>query len=263
MRTLDKAGRPPSSLAARLGGWSVRHRKTAIIGWLLFVIAASMIGAMAGQITMKPQQNGAGDSLRAERILADAGIQHPAGEMVIVHSQTPGGWRDAAGAVAAGVRATRLIDHLQPALAAKDGRDGLVRFEMTGDLETAPDRVQPVLDAVDRVKAAHPEVTIGQFGDASSGKWLNDILGKDFAQAEWTAVPLALGILLIAFGALLAALLPVDRLHRGQRAARRGQPCPAHLRHDQLGDDADGPGRRRRLLPVLHPTRARRARRGP
>ena len=52
-------------------------------------------------------------------------------------------------------------------------------------------------------------MTVGQFGDASSGKWLNDILGKDFAKAEWTAVPLALGILLIAFGALLAALLPV------------------------------------------------------
>jgi uncharacterized membrane protein YdfJ with MMPL/SSD domain len=209
MRTPEKHRRAPSSFAARLGGWSVRHRKTAIVGWLLFVIAASMIGAMAGQITMKPEQNGAGDSLRAEKILADAGIQHPAGEMVIVHSQTPDGWRDAAGAVAAGVRATGRIDHLQPALAAKDGRDGLVRFEMKGDLETAPDRVQPVLDAVDRVKAAHPEVAIGQFGDASSGKWLNDILGKDFAQAEWTAVPLALGILLIAFGALLAAVLPV------------------------------------------------------
>jgi uncharacterized membrane protein YdfJ with MMPL/SSD domain len=209
MRTPEKHGRAPSSIAARLGGWSVRHRKTAIVGWLLFVIAASVVGAMAGQTTMKPYENGAGDSARAEKILATAGIQHPAGEMVIVHSEQPGGWRDAARAVAAGVRATGRVDHLQPALAAKDGRDGLVRFQITGDADTAPDRVQPVLDAVARVKAAHPEVTIGQFGDASSGKWLNDILGKDFAQAEWTAVPLALGILLIAFGALLAALLPV------------------------------------------------------
>jgi RND superfamily putative drug exporter len=199
----------PSSIAARLGGWSVRHRKTAIIGWLVFVIAASVIGGMAGQTTNKPYENGAGDSARAEKILYDAGIQRPAGEMVIVHSQAPDGWRDAAKAVAAGVRATGRVDDLQPALASKDRRDGLVRFDLTGDPDTAPDRVQPVLDAVDRVKAAHPEVTVGQFGDASSGKWLNDILGNDFAQAEWTAVPLALGILLVAFGALLAALLPV------------------------------------------------------
>jgi uncharacterized membrane protein YdfJ with MMPL/SSD domain len=200
---------PPSSFAARIGGWSVRHRKTAIIGWLLFVVAASMIGGIAGQTTMKPYETGAGDSLRAERILDDAGIRHPAGEMVIVHSRTPDGWRDAAAAVAAEVKATGRIERLEPVLASKDGRDGLVRFDMTGDAETAPDRVQPVLDAVGRARAAHPEVTVGQFGDASSGKWLNEILGKDFAQAEWTAVPLALGILLVAFGALLAALLPV------------------------------------------------------
>jgi uncharacterized membrane protein YdfJ with MMPL/SSD domain len=201
--------RPPSSIAARLGGWSARHRKTAIIGWLVFVIAASAAGAMAGQLTMKPYETGAGDSARADRILAGAGIQQPAGEMVIVHSAAPYGWRAAAGAVVAGVRATGRVGHVQPPLASKDGRDGLVRFDMTGDAESAADRVQPVLDAVARVRAAHPEVTVGQFGDASSGKWLNDVLGSDFAQAEWTAVPLALGILLVAFGALLAALLPV------------------------------------------------------
>jgi RND superfamily putative drug exporter len=168
-----------------------------------------MIGGIAGQTEMKSYENGAGDSVRAERILADAGIKHPAGEMVIVHSAAPYGWRDAAEAVATGVKGTGLVENLKPTLASKDGHDGLVRFDMKGDAEKAADRVQPVLDAVGRRKAAHPGVTIGQFGDASSGKWLNDILGKDFAQAEWTAVPLALGILLVVFGALVAAVLPV------------------------------------------------------
>ncbi|MGI5232487.1 MMPL family transporter [Actinoallomurus sp. CA-142502] len=200
---------PPSSFAARIGGWSVRHRKTAIIGWLLFVIAASVIGGMAGQANMKPYENAAGDSARAQKILYDAGIKDPAGEMVIVHSRTPGAWRDAAKDVSAAVRATGLVGTVAPAVTSADGRDGLVRFTMTGDPETAADRVQPVLDAVGRVRAAHPEVTIGQFGDASGGKWLNDVLSKDFARAEWTGVPLAIGILLVAFGALLAALLPV------------------------------------------------------
>ncbi|GAA4509049.1 MMPL family transporter [Actinoallomurus oryzae] len=200
---------PPSSFAARIGGWSVRHRKTAIIGWLVFVIAASVIGGMAGQVTMKPYENAAGDSARAQKILSDAGIKDPAGEMVIVHSGTPGAWRDAATDVSAAVRATGRVGEVAPTVASADGRDGLVRFTMTGDPDTAADRVQPVLDAVARVKAAHPEVTIGQFGDASAGKWLNDVLGKDFARAEWTGVPLALGILLVAFGAPLAALLPV------------------------------------------------------
>jgi RND superfamily putative drug exporter len=162
---------PPSSFAARLGGWSVRHRKTAIIGWLLFLVAVTMIGGIAGQTEMKSYENGAGDSVRAERILADAGIKHPAGEMVIVHSAAPYGWRDAAEAVATGVKGTGLVENLKPTLASKDGHDGLVRFDMKGDAEKAADRVQPVLDAVGRRKAARPGVTIGQFGDASSGKW--------------------------------------------------------------------------------------------
>jgi uncharacterized membrane protein YdfJ with MMPL/SSD domain len=200
---------PSPSIASRLGGWSVRHRKTAIIGWLLFVIAVSAIGTIAGQVTMKPYEAAAGDSARAQRILADAGIKEPAGEMVIVHSQAPDGWRGAAGDVATAVRATGKVQGVQRAVASADRKDGLVRFTVAGDPDTAPDRVQPVLDAIAHVRAAHPEVTVGQFGDASSGKWLNDILGKDFARAEWTAVPLALGILLVAFGALLAALLPV------------------------------------------------------
>ena len=52
-------------------------------------------------------------------------------------------------------------------------------------------------------------MTIEQFGEASANKWFNDTICKDFKRAEWTAVPLALGILLVVFGALLAALLPV------------------------------------------------------
>ena len=55
----------------------------------------------------------------------------------------------------------------------------------------------------------HPGVAIDQFGDGSANKWFNETIGKDFQRAEWTAVPLALGILLVAFGAFLAAVLPV------------------------------------------------------
>lgn len=55
----------------------------------------------------------------------------------------------------------------------------------------------------------HPGLTVVELGDASSGKWIDEQFSDDFARAEWTAVPLALGILLVAFGALVAAVLPV------------------------------------------------------
>src|SRR5690606_30756593 len=56
---------------------------------------------------------------------------------------------------------------------------------------------------------AHPGVTLGQYGAASGLKGINDSLGEDFTRAEFTAVPVALGILLVVFGALVAALLPL------------------------------------------------------
>ena len=63
-RQARRARTDKENLAARLGGWSARHRKTAIIGWLLFVVVASVVGGMAGQKTMEPWENGVGDSCR-------------------------------------------------------------------------------------------------------------------------------------------------------------------------------------------------------
>ena len=40
------------NLAARMGRWSAGHRKTAIFGWLAFVIASFAIGAMVGMQTI-------------------------------------------------------------------------------------------------------------------------------------------------------------------------------------------------------------------
>ncbi|CAM5588262.1 SSD domain-containing protein OS=Streptomyces glaucescens OX=1907 GN=SGLAU_26205 PE=4 SV=1 [Streptomyces glaucescens] len=90
-----------------------------------------------------------------------------------------------------------------------DGRSALVRFDMRGDAETAGERVEPVLAAVAEVQKDHEALRIEEIGGASMMKTFDDAFGDDFKKAEYSAVPVALGILLIAFGALVAALLPV------------------------------------------------------
>ena len=205
------------NLAASLGGWSARHRKTAVFGWLMFVVLVTVIGGAAGQQGLTDAQEGAGSSAQAQQILQNAGIKSPASEMVLVHGAsepaTSPAFRSAVQAVISGVHGTGLaVDVQNPYthdLISADGHYALVEFNMTGDPDTAPDRVQPLLDAVSRAGAAHPDVTVDEVGDASAQKWFNDTLGKDFQRAELTAVPLALGILLVAFGALLAAFLPI------------------------------------------------------
>ncbi|MFD4274057.1 MMPL family transporter [Streptomyces cyaneofuscatus] len=204
-----KRNRARHNLAARIGVWSTHHRKTAVLGWLLFVVLAAGIGGAIGMVEMSDAENGAGDSARAEQILQDAGLAKPAGELVMVSAPAAGEWEAAAAALADAVRDTGAVRDLAAPLPSEDGKDALITFAMRGDARTAPDRVQPVLDAVAAVAKAHPDVDIHQFGEASAGKWLGDLLADDFRRAEFTAVPLALGILLVAFGAVVAALLPV------------------------------------------------------
>jgi uncharacterized membrane protein YdfJ with MMPL/SSD domain len=200
-----------------MGGWSVRHRRSAILGWLLLVVVAAALGSLVGQRQMTTAEYAEGDSAKALSILQQAGLEAPAGEMVLLHSETQtadaSAFRDAVGDLLSALQATgQVTDLVEPygaGLVSADRRGVLVRFAMTGDAETADERVQPVLDAVAAVRGNHPAISVDQFGEASVNKWFNDTILADFHRAEWTAVPLALGILLAAFGALLAAVLPV------------------------------------------------------
>ena len=74
----------PKGLAARAGHWSARHRKTAIFGWLAFIVVAFVLGGALGQNQPTDAQQYDGESRRAETILADAGFPKKSGEMVLV-----------------------------------------------------------------------------------------------------------------------------------------------------------------------------------
>jgi RND superfamily putative drug exporter len=205
------------NLAARLGGWSTRHRKLAILAWLLFVVIAGLAGSALGQVNLTSAQEGAGDSSVAAQILASTGHAQPAAEMVLVHSSSvtanTAAFHRAVQTALADVQHTGLIHGLQDPLTvgliARDGHSALIQFNVTGDPDTAANRIQPVLNAVAKAQAASPGFTMREFGDASGAQAINNSLGSDFARAEWTAVPVALGILLVAFGALVAAVVPV------------------------------------------------------
>lgn len=199
------------NLAARLGVWSAHHRRTAILGWLLFVVLATVVGGATGTVTASEDEMGTGDSARATKILDDAGIDEPAGELVMVGARTPDGWREAATELSRALGDTGKVAGLKAPLPSADGKEALLRFDIKGESDDAADQVQPVLDAVAtaKEKGAERGITVHQFGDASSEKHLNDLLADDLKKAEFTAVPLALGILLVAFGAVVAALLPV------------------------------------------------------
>ncbi|MET9220112.1 MMPL family transporter [Streptomyces sp. NPDC003300] len=205
-------------IAAAMGGWSARHRWAAVGGWLLFVILAMFVGQSAGRVDLDQDKSMSGEINQAATIKENAGLKSAAGEMVLIQAKGSGhatdpAFRTAVAEVMTAVKGTGKVTAVTSPYDTKavsaDRRSALVRFDMLGLADDAPDKVQPVMDAVKKVQSRHTDLRIEEFGDASGGKVLNDAFGSDFKTAEFSAVPVALGILLIAFGALVAALLPV------------------------------------------------------
>ena len=77
----------PRSLAARAGRWSATHRKTAIWGWLAFVILSFAIGGAVGTQVLQQDELGVGESGRADEAIQGA-FPRSAEELVLIQSDT-------------------------------------------------------------------------------------------------------------------------------------------------------------------------------
>ncbi|HUP31485.1 MAG TPA: MMPL family transporter, partial [Gaiellaceae bacterium] len=209
-----------TNVAARMGRWSARHRKTAIFGWLAFVAVSVAIGATLGTKQLDPGTIGAGESKRAQELIDAGAFPRSAGESVLVASEAHTAADAAFRAVLADVVRTvsrqpgvsSVVSPLDPdgaALVSGDRHAALVRFELADAEGGAAALVGPVLDAVAAVQERHPAFRVEQFGAASVQKELDATINADFKRAEYTAVPVTLAILVVVFGALVAAGLPV------------------------------------------------------
>src|SRR5438034_69920 len=94
-------------------------------------------------------------------------------------------------------------------VAARTGRWALVTFEIAGDSAQAKDRVGAVLAAVQKVDRRQGDIRVEEYGEASANKALSKKFKDDFQKAEGLSLPITLGILIVVFGALVAAGLPL------------------------------------------------------
>src|SRR4249920_2788750 len=133
-------GRAP--IVERVAGWSARHRKTAVFGWLLLVVAAVVIGQQLG--TSKVSSYDPGQAGRAERVLDRPVVQQPATESVLVQgrtaAQTYGNDPEIRAAVRQLVAALRAVPgaaaDIQSPLSRSglvSGRSALVTFNVAGN----------------------------------------------------------------------------------------------------------------------------------
>ena len=92
---------------------------------------------------------------------------------------------------------------------AAGGHAALVEFEIRGDPDDAVDKIGPILDRVDVAQQIHPAYFIGEFGNASAEDAVVTAYGEDLGKAGELSLPITLLILVIAFGSLIAAGIPL------------------------------------------------------
>ena len=212
--------RNPENFTSRAARWSAAHRKGVLRGWLAFVLVAFALGSAVGVVALKQGEGGNGQSQQAENTQAQQFPRERAGEEVLVENPSGSlagtGYRAAVSDLVARLSRTPSVAAIKSPLApgnagqiSRNGHAALVIFQITGDPSTAENRVAPALAATAAVAHAYPGLFIGELGDGSTNKAVNATLSHDFHRAEVTALPVTLVILVLAFGSLVAACLPL------------------------------------------------------
>ena len=215
----QKPGRPKrrNGLTVRIADWSATHRKTAIFGWLAFVVAAVALGGALGTKTLSGAELSTGEAQQAELAIEKAGLA-PNSELVLIQNQdlTADSTEFSAviGEVASRLERSRYVENVtSPAdgggAVSADGHSALVEFEIAGDVDQAQTRVEASLASVDAVATKNPGFTVKQFGQASAGNAIEQVIADDLRKAETLSLPITLIILIIAFGSLVAAGVPL------------------------------------------------------
>src|SRR4051794_12549880 len=201
----------PDNLAARAGRWSAQHRKTAILGWIVFVVVAILVGGRIGLNSLDESASGSGESKRGDMIVDAAGFPERAGEQVLVQgsSADDAGVTVAVHDVVARLRRITAVTAIERPLAAKDHRSVLVSFKLRGTDKQVAKLVEQPVAAVAAAQRAHPGVRVEEFGKASATKAIAAQDAKDGKRAHLISYAVLLIILLGAFGAVAAASLPL------------------------------------------------------
>ena len=134
------------NLTARIGRWSTQHRKTAIFGWLAFVLASVVIGMnLMPQKEIDPQTaGGPGESGQAAEAL-DGAFDEASTEQVLIQSTDLSAnsteFKSAVTDVTERLRETEGVDSIVSPYSnageiSSDGHSALITFELPGESET-------------------------------------------------------------------------------------------------------------------------------
>jgi len=196
----------------RLGSWTVRHARPVLALAVVAVIACSALGSGAfGVLKGGGFSDPAAESTRAQRLLDSRFGGGP--DLVLLVTPRAGGVDAPAAvrsgtAIASGLAGEPGVSGVMsywtsrvPTLRAADGRSALVLAHVDDDDRAA--------ELIDRYSVDTAAVTVRAGGGAAVGGDISGQVSSDLALAEAIAVPITMVLLVLAFGSVVAALLPL------------------------------------------------------
>ena len=206
-------------LTGTAGRWSAAHPWLAIGVWLGCVLVLVFTGRMVGTHQLSQADQSSGQAGQAEQMISHNFAVH-ANESVLFDSPTlhvtapayRAAIQDVLRRIEGTGRVLQIRSPLQPQFAnqiSASRHAALLEFQVSGNTNDAVKTVVPLLAAVQAAAAANPQVQIAETGDASINEAVNDTVLRDLHRAELLSFPITLIVLLIAFGAVVAALLPL------------------------------------------------------
>ena len=232
-RAASAAAREPATV--RVAMWSARHRWPVVALWFvatvgLFAASLAMGGIDAGDVNADPNDRQL-EASEAYDVFNAGGTNDPYEQFLVVVAGGQGatadpGFQAVVGELVDGLRAASVeIDGVstptfetfpnpfevppQAGLVSADGTAVRIVTRVPGDDERVAVLLEPVLPIVDATREAHPELRIHVVSSTFINDDINEVISTGLDDSLKLTLPLTFVILLFAFGAIVASIVPL------------------------------------------------------
>ncbi len=209
------------SFTGRVAGWSARHRWTVVLGTVALLVISFLLSSSIGVETS--DVFGTGESRKGHQLIEDRFEQLPSFESVIIKNPNldvdDPAFRSTVDPLVEELRGLDGVVDVEsyyesgaPHLVSEDRHVVIARVELEkAEQDELNDVGEVVLDTVLAVErsAAADGFDLGVLGGSSLNVASNEVSGEDFQKILVISLIGALIILTLAFGTLVAALIPL------------------------------------------------------
>lgn len=201
------------TLSVSMARWSARHPWWAIVGWLVFVALCLGGGSAVGTNSAKTADYRVGEAGRAEALAAEGDLERGAAEQVLLSARS--GALDRAAAQAAAEDLTARMERLPEVAAVADPLLSddrailMVEVTLKGEERDAKDKVDALVEQTAAVQRSHPGLLLEETGSPSISKGVDRQRSDDLALSEAITFPVTLITLMVVFGSVTMAGVPL------------------------------------------------------